>query len=179
MNKTIIAGSVLVMLLFGARTHGADLEVSVAYCPDIWIKDFQSEGLNHDALELEISHQVKGPLYGALSLRRLHATLTYPQVIDGQYFQGNHSTLDVSLRLGWKTEITGLLHGSVFGGFGYMLNHQQPEFGDSGMLAHIGVMLSLENERWKIGYGLAHYSDPTQSGDFGRNYQLIIVGLKW
>jgi len=169
----------IVSIIISSLVYGADWEVSVAYCPDIFLSDLRSDGLDHDALELEVKHPIKGPWYGALSLRRLHATLEYPHVIDGQYFQGNETTLDASLRLGLEHNFIGALYGSVFGGFGYMFDHRQPEFGDSGILAHIGVMLLIKNDNWKIGYGLAHYSDPTQGSDFGRNYSLFMLGYIW
>jgi len=154
-------------------------EISAAYCPDVWRTDWQSGGLDHNALEVELRQTIKPPWYGAISLRRLHATLTYPHDIDGQWFQGNETTLDISLRCGMEHKLIGPIYGDLFGGFGYMFDQRQPEFGDSGVLAHFGAMLVVKGERWKVGYGLAHYSDPTQHGDMGRNYQVLMVGFMW
>jgi len=177
----IAAGVVATVLLIGAfsSVFGSDWEVSAAYCPDIWSKHWQSEGMNHDALEVALRGYATKSVFGALSLRRLHATLTYPHDIDGQWFQGNETTLDLSARLGWQQHLVGPLYGDIYGGLGYMFDQRQPEFGDSGVLAHLAVMLVIKGEHWKAGYGLAHYSDPTQHGDMGRNYQVVMVGIVW
>jgi len=166
-------------IVFAIALNAYALEISTAYCPDVWYEGWQSGGLEHSALEVELRHHLSKPLYGAISLRRLHATLTYPHDIDGQWFQGNETTLDFSWRLGWQQHLVGPIYGDVFAGLGYMFDQRQPEFGDSGVLAHFGVMLVVKGERWKAGYGLAHYSDPTQHGDMGRNYQIFMVGTTW
>lgn len=170
---------IIIAMLFLMAKHVYSMEISTAYCPDVWRKSWQSGGLKHDALEVELKQSIKEPFYGALSLRRLNATLTYPHDIDGKYFQGNETTLDFSVRLGIEHQLIGPIYSNLFGGLGYMFDHVQPEFGDSGILAHFGGMILIKGKHWKVGYGLAHYSDPTQHSDMGRNYQIFMVGILW
>lgn len=160
----ILALALVCSFILWEEAMGATLSYGV----DVPYSPWRTPGVKFQVLELETRSQLIKNLELGISGQIQQATADSPYVCDGWVAHGRERSLQCHGRLIYTLE-----NWELFGGFGLRTDRHQMEYGTSKVLGHFGINLMLGD----LSVGVAHYSDPLQHHDKGRNF--LMIGWRW
>ena len=176
--KCIFLAVIMIFTLYGVAQAR---EINFSYGGNIrWLENTKSRGLESKMLELEIRDSLVSWLNIGIVGSVIQSKLDYAHMIDGRNFSGDNTTFIFSGRLSMQKVFLSRMSAEIYAGLGLTTQNYYPEFGDSGVLGHFGASIGIRlGNKYRIKYGLSHWSDPLRRHDKGHNFQCISIGVEW